>query len=126
MRGTTKIRHNRAMREPADPTLAHLLNQSCQCITLDERALDRALHDACAGVGLGDLSVTHPHLFSRSAVFVEEATLQRMREVVAAVERLVSLPSYRARVLAEAHPHAQVETPALGAFLGFDFHLSEA
>ncbi len=119
-------RHTQAMAEPSDASIARVLNENCQCITLDEPALDRALREACAGVGVEDLASSHPHLFSHSAVFVERATLERMREVIAAVERVVSLPSYRARVLADAHPHAQRSSAARGAFLGFDFHLSEA
>ena len=49
-----------------------------------------------------------------------------MQDVVAAVERVVALPGYVSHVLAEAHPHARVPTPARGAFLGFDFHLARS
>jgi hypothetical protein len=117
-----ELRHNGTM---SGASFARALNESCQCITLDEQALDRALSEACAGLGVSALGVTHPHLFSRSAVFVEQATLACMREVVAALERVVNLPSYRALVLGSAPAHARVEGAARGAFLGFDFHLSE-
>jgi hypothetical protein len=109
-----------------DPTsLAAQLNRSCHCITLDEALLDQALHDEGARAGIEQLLTTHPQLFSRSAVFIEEATHAAMRSVVEAVERVVALPRYVAQVLESAHPHARVATSTRGAFLGFDFHLSE-
>jgi hypothetical protein len=67
--------------------------------------------------------VSHPHLFSRSALFVDPETLERMRQVVTAVERVVALPRYRELVLSDAHPHARTDPHTRGAFLGYDFHL---
>jgi len=105
--------------------LARDLNASCACISVDRERLDEALLREAAGIGLAQLVASHPHLFSGSAVFVDRATATAMQAVVEAVERVVGLPAYQARVLAEAHPHARVATRARGAFLGFDFHLSE-
>lgn len=105
---------------------ASLLNAACECITVDRARLDQALLREAGGIGLSQLVASHPHLFSHTAVFVARETAEEMRAVVAAVERVVALPAYRELALGEAHPHARVETRALGAFLGFDFHLSAA
>ena len=108
----------------ADPRVAEVLNATCSCITVDHGRLDEALRAEAAGLGLGQLVASHPHLFSESAVFVDRPTADAMQEVVAAVERVVALPSYREHALRDAHPHARTETRARGAFLGFDFHVS--
>jgi hypothetical protein len=102
------------------------LNQTCHCITLDDALLDRALVRESESFGLAQLSVSHPHLFSRSALFVDPDTLSSMREVVAAVERVTALPGYLERALGDTHPHARFDPRTRGAFLGFDFHLSAA
>jgi hypothetical protein len=107
-------------------TPATLLNQQCQCITLDEQQLNEALQRETRSLGLSELGDSHPHLFSRSAFFVDSETISAMRGVVAAVERVVTLPGYRERALADAHPHARHEPKTKGVFLGYDFHLSEA
>lgn len=112
------------MLRPSGSELACALNDACDCITIDRVRLDEALVREAEGLGLEQLVSTHPHLFSHSAVFVDADMASAMRAVVAAVERTVWLPTYHARVLGDAHPHAHVATPARGAFLGFDFHLS--
>jgi hypothetical protein len=104
-------------------SLAATLNQTCHCITMDEPRLGEALASVGASFGVAELRASHPHLFSSTALFVDHATLGAMREVVAAVERVVALPAYRELALADAHPHARSEVKARGAFLGFDFHL---
>jgi hypothetical protein len=111
---------------PVPDSPADLLNRSCDCVTLDEATLAQALIDESRHAGLAELGASHPHLFSRTAMFVDATTLSTMAEVVAAVERVVALPAYRAAVLAGAHPHAQHEPKTRGAFLGYDFHLSAA
>jgi hypothetical protein len=103
---------------------ADALNESCQCISVDEGLLREALLREALGIGLEQLAASHPHLFSRSAVFADAGTLEAMAGVIAAIERIVALPAYQAQALAGAHPHARVETAARGAFLGFDFHVA--
>ncbi|HET7499510.1 MAG TPA: hypothetical protein VFK02_00850 [Kofleriaceae bacterium] len=107
----------------SDPELAAALNQRCDCITVDDLRLDEALRREAEGLGSKELIATHPHLFSRCAVFVDADTSAAMQGLVAAVERVVALPAYVERALADAHPHARVETPCRGVFTGFDFHL---
>jgi hypothetical protein len=101
------------------------LNQHCQCVSMDDGLLAEALAREGASFGVPELAASHPHLFSHSAVFVDEPTRRAMRDVVAAVERVVALPAYRDLALSGAHPHARVATPARGVFLGYDFHLTQ-
>jgi hypothetical protein len=105
--------------------LAAQLNAACECVSMDEAELERALRDAGASFGLGELMASHPHLFSRQAVFADDSTLRAMQELVRATERVVSLPTYRARALSDAAELARLPVRARGVFLGFDFHLSE-
>lgn len=113
------------MQDEPRSGLASTLNASCQCITVDRGRLDGALLQEAEGMGLSQLVASHPHLFSETAVFVDRDVAQAMQDVVAAVERAVALPGYQSLVLGSAHANASVETQARGAFLGFDFHLSD-
>jgi hypothetical protein len=106
------------------PTAAAALNEACGCVTLDDALLAKALTQEGASFGVQDLVASHPHLFSRSAVFVDEPTRRAMQDVIAAIERVVASPAYQELALAGAHPHARVATAARGAFLGYDFHLA--
>jgi hypothetical protein len=63
------------------------------------------------------LLAERPHLFSAATVPVSAADLERMREVIAAVERVVTLPQWAEKV-------GYGETVAAGAFMGYDFHLT--
>lgn len=104
--------------------LVDALNAQCHCVSIDAARLDEALREQGkeqAGPALVD---SHPHLFARTAVFVDGDALDAMRDVIAAIERVVALPSYVELALRDAHPHAQVSARHRGAFLGFDFHLS--
>ena len=105
-------------------TTAQKLNDACHCVSMDDELLEQALARVGANFGARELKHTHPHLFSNSALFVDQPTLTAMADVVAAVERVVALPSYQALALEHAHPHAHVQARARGAFLGFDFHWS--
>jgi hypothetical protein len=126
LRAHRSLRHSCQMDSSSCSSPATLLNQSCHCISLDDGLLDAALAQAGKDIGLEQLVVSHPSLFSRSAVFADSATLEAMQAVVAAIERVIALPSYQRRALASAHPHAHVQTKARGVFLGFDFHLGQA
>lgn len=103
---------------------ADALNQGCQCITLDRAALHRELarlpHDGALHAMIAE---ARPHLFSDSVVFVSDGHLARMAEAIAAIERMVALPAYVERVLAQAPPVARHAARAAGVFLGYDFHV---
>jgi hypothetical protein len=101
------------------------LNRECFCFTLDQDALARALDSELGQAGLSELVRERcPFVFAAQPVFVAAAQLQRMAQVVQAVESVVALPSYREQVLAAAPAIARLGTNGPhGAFFGYDFHL---
>ena len=104
--------------------LAARLNSDCQCLSLDREALARALGHAPDGEALAAMiAADRPHLFSSATVFVSGEHVQRMAQIVAAVEKVVALPAYRQHVLAYAPESAHYAPPPRGVFLGYDFHL---
>jgi hypothetical protein len=100
---------------------------ACFCITLDNRALDRALDSELAPIQLSELVRERcPYLFAARPVFVEAIQTQRMSEVIQAVESVVALPAYRDQVLEAAPAIARVgATGPRGVFFGYDFHIGE-
>lgn len=112
---------------PASPI--EQLNRDCFCFSLDAGALAHALDAELGAPGLAALLRERcPTVFAAQPVFVAAAQLQRMAQVVRAVESVVALPAYRAQVLAAAPdiarllPHAGTGGPQ-GVFFGYDFHL---
>lgn len=101
---------------------AEQLNHDCFCTTLDRKQLDDILR---ADDLNQDLLVTHPQLFSNTTVFISPAQLQQMRNIIYAVERVVSLPAYIKEVLARAPAIAAYNPGTFGVFMGYDFHLNE-
>jgi hypothetical protein len=65
-----------------------------------------------------------PYLFAESAVFVTDTSIQRQRDIIAAVESVIALPTYQERVLAYAPDAAKFMPKAHSVFFGYDFHLS--
>ncbi len=105
--------------------IAEQLNRNCQCISLDRAALARALAGGESGADLAALIDSgRPNLFSDSAVFVGAACLQRMADIIAAIERVVAMPAWHERVLVWAPSAARFVPKAAGVFHGYDFHLS--
>jgi hypothetical protein len=114
-------------RDQAAYQAAASLNSSCGCLSVEVGSLRAAVEQRLAVAGLpADLAGSHPHLFAHSPVFACAADARRMAETVRAVEKAVALPAYRAAVLDWAPEIAQHDSGARGAFLGFDFHLSDA
>lgn len=114
-------------RDPAAFEAAKALNAGCHCVNIDLTALRRAVEARLQSIGLpGDLAASHPHLFSRVPVFLCEAHARRMADTVRAVEAAVALPAYRDAALGLATGSARHDSGARGAFLGFDFHLSDS
>lgn len=110
--------------------LAERLNTDCLCVSLDRAALRREFASIPDGEALSEMiEADRPTLFSGSAVFVSEAHVRRMADIIAAIERVVALPAYRDYILAYAPDiarHARDVPKARGVFLGYDFHLGEA
>ena len=102
---------------------ATLLNAGCVCRSVDHSKLELAL-DQC-GVSHTELLASHPHLFSSTQVYVAQAHLDFMADLIHAIERVVALPAWQQRVLAGALPIAAHVPMAASVFMGYDFHLGE-
>ena len=104
-----------------------MLNSACFCLSLDQNALVRALDSELGQPGLSEMVRERcPFLFAALPVFVATPQLHRMAQVMQAVESVVALPAYREQVLDAAPAIARLGTRGpLGAFFGYDFHLSE-
>ena len=122
---TDSILHVPIAPLPADcRDAAAVLNRGCICNSVDHDRLRRALEGGVgASFSYAELLASRPHLFSDTTVFVAEAHLQFMAELIAAIERVVALPPWRERVLAHAPEIARHSPRAAGVFLGYDFHL---
>jgi hypothetical protein len=107
--------------------LAETLNRDCQCVSVDRDRLRRALAQGVDGADMIRLiEEERPYLFAATTVFLGQASVERMAEIVAAVECVVALPAWAERVLAWAPETARRETAASSVFMGYDFHLGEA
>ena len=136
MRGTAEARglaaavKNELMRSPpatipAAQSLSERLNQRCFCITLDRRALIKALEHEVGDEALcASFINARPYLFSNTPVFISERETEEMLRVVQAVEAAAMLPGYRDAVLSWAPEIARTDFGPRGAFMGYDFHLA--
>lgn len=113
--------------KPSTLTETRTRNQHCVCATLDRPAL---LSNLASQLGEGSetilSSVVWHQMYSEVAMFVPGADLERMLDIVRAIEATVAVPDYRSRVLARASQSAQHNPGPVGAFMGYDFHLGEA
>lgn len=113
------------LTEPSPSTLADALNHGCRCQTLDPDQLRQELgRDAGLRDVASTLAHTHPHLFSSTAVFASQATVQAVQAAVAAIERTLSLPAWAQQVLPTTSAIAQTDHGPLGVFMGYDFHIT--
>ena len=104
--------------------LADILNRDCACVGVDEARLREELaHAADDAEFHRALSASHPHLYAASIVFVSQANVRRMQDIISAVERAVALPAYADAVSTWAPAIAQHAVSARGVYLGYDFHL---
>ncbi len=105
--------------------VAERLNRECHCINVDASLLQVQLATVLGDSNVpGGLIEQRPHLFAKFGVFATQSQVDQMSSVIKAVEHVVSMPAYRQAVLGWAPEIAQHEPPALGAFFGYDFHLS--
>jgi hypothetical protein len=110
---------------PAAQSLSERLNQRCFCITLDRRALIKALeHEVGDEARCASFINARPYLFSNTPVFISERETEEMLRVVQAVEAAARLPGYRDAVLSWAPEIARTDFGPRGAFMGYDFHLA--
>ncbi len=100
-----------------DFALIEHLNNDCHAALPDRDALQRAMQ--AQGEAWHSLVTERcPYLFADVPVFVSIAQLQQMREVIAAVERVVKLDGWT-----QSAPLPGKDS--LGVFFGYDFHLNE-
>ena len=104
---------------------ADSLNLACACQTLEPQRLREQMETSPALQGMTDrLTQSHPHLFSATAVFLDEAVNAQLVQAVDALERVIALPAWQTQALARAHPIAQLNWGPAGVFMGYDFHLA--
>lgn len=106
--------------------LAEALNLGCACQTLDTPRLREQLETEPALAGLtARLAQSHPHLFSRTAVFLDARVMDQITEAVAALERVIALPAWQQQALDRAPSVARLDHGPAGVFMGYDFHLAD-
>ncbi|MDD5250809.1 MAG: hypothetical protein PHY45_17665 [Rhodocyclaceae bacterium] len=113
------------MSLPTCTQIAARLNAGCQCVSLDRDRLRAEIEHESPGFYAAVVE-ERPHLFSDSLVYVGAGDAQRMADLIAAIERVVAMPAYRAHVSTWAPPIARAERQPPGVFLGYDFHLDPA
>ena len=113
---------------PPPANAFEVLNQACLCVGVDAIALERALDSELGKPGLSEMVRQRcPFLFAALPVFVGTPQLQRMAQVMQAVESVVALPAYREQILDAAPAISRLGTSGpLGVFFGYDFHLNQS
>jgi hypothetical protein len=107
-----------------EPNVADMLNRGCDCAVTDLSKLRDRIERALAPAQ--SIVASHPHLFSEMPVFLDSSHVLQMRRVIDAIEATTRLPRYQAAVLSGARDLAQTQPSAVGAFMGFDFHITPA
>jgi hypothetical protein len=116
-------RSNCTTSEPGsgESVMADRLNRECFCKTFDREKFNAILNSDELNQ---DLLLTHPQLFSNTAVFISPAQLGFMRELIGVVEQVVAMQSYRQSVLTQGCVNALYDPGTAGVFMGYDFHVS--
>lgn len=101
------------------------MNRQCFCVSVDLDTVHVELQKILQSYGkVTDLRDSHPHLFASLPVYVSRGHLERIREVVVAIEEVVKSPAYQSAVMAWAPQIARFDPGSPGGLLGIDFHLS--
>lgn len=110
--------------KPMAYQLAEALNRDCYCIAVNKEALHNSLEEHLRDSGLPEqLLDASSHLFADSPVFLWQGHLQKMEQLIRAVERVTHNGAYRDAVLAAAPAAARHDFGPRGVFFGYDFHL---
>ncbi len=117
-----------ALRKMVGMDIAHIttgnFNRECFCISLDDQALARSMAADIGNAELFELVKGRlPLLFSARPVVLSRAQVQRMAQLISALESVAQLPSYREEVLARSDSIARHPTRAKSVFMGYDFHV---
>ena len=109
-----------------EQTRSQRLNQHCTCVTLDWSAIIRDLNNQLGDNAEGILSTSGMRqFFSNAAIFVPSSDLEQMQAIVKAIESAASLAEYQQQIMSWAPESARHNPGPVGAFMGYDFHLSE-
>jgi len=112
------------MSHEPQAALADALNRGCHCRTIDAEALQRHLESSAHLAGLAQtIARTRPHLFSSTAVFITPTVEAQIRQAVALLHRVMSLPAFEAQALVRAPAIARHRFGPQGMFMGYDFHI---
>jgi hypothetical protein len=104
---------------------AERLNGGCFCVTIDRKALIKALNEEVGSRNFAQALIeSNPTLFSNVPTFVPSETLSQMARVIDAVEAVARLPGYRQAVLSWAPPIAGLDFGPAGALMSYDFHVT--
>jgi len=104
--------------------LAEALNRDCYCIAVNKVALHNSLEAHLRDSGLPEkLLDANSHLFADSPVFLQQGHLQKMEQLIRAVESVAHNGAYRDTVLATAPTPTRQDFGPRGVFFGYDFHL---
>ena len=99
-------------------------NQHTDTTRLDTVRLQQQFAKA-GGMNDAELLNSRPHLFSGARVFVDQADLDFMAQLIVAIESVLALPAAQPRLLAHAPAIAAHIPAAAGVFFGYDFHLAD-
>ena len=103
--------------------LSDHFNRTCACLTLDRKAMHRAMGEIAGDDAfVQTLIETRPHLASNTATFVSRNDLQAMGRIVEAAETASRLAGWRASALRS--DIAGLDFGTAGVFMGYDFHLT--
>jgi len=108
-------------RVEAGSGIAAALNRDCYCKTVDADRLKAQLN---ASLPDSDILLSHPQLFSSTAIYISSAQLEQMCAIIRATERVAAMPTYQQAVLTRAPDIARFNPTGAGVFMGYDFHLS--
>lgn len=109
-----------------------ILNEHCQCITLDRDRFSREW-DSASAFSLEEWLIQHPHSISQFPAFLATQHALEMATLIRTIEDIVALPGYQAQVLHDKFPELTrtqlaerfPENSPHGVFFGYDFHISD-
>lgn len=103
--------------------LSNKLNRHCLCLTLDKNQLESELSSR-----LGDnlFLKNYPNIFSQTSVYISEFTLKEIVDLIDKIELAINSDSFQKEVLKNAPQIALKDFGPKGAFMGYDFHLTDA
>ncbi|MGI9286666.1 MAG: hypothetical protein ACR2P1_14870 [Pseudomonadales bacterium] len=103
---------------------AAALNRDCYCIAVNKSVLHDSLEAHLRDSNLPEqLLAEHSHLFADSPVFLWQGHIEKMEQLIRAVESLTRNGAYRDAVLATAPASVRHDLGPRGVFFGYDFHL---